>query len=296
MHKWGHLTAVAKLPLLAKAGRALGPIHWLHSVVLFCLCGMLVFSPGRTSDENAATVFFFSPETSINNFSMLKGEFDLFFASAGNHKFQPFNNRQGFEDMLHSKRSGLYLMSSWHYARLPDKANWKPVLIGGLNGKHTQRHVISAKKKYSSFADLKGRTIASAATIEFTQELLREMLPPDQQVLLPTFKILKVPKDVDALLSVGFGVATAALTTEGGLGKLSQINPGLFSKLGQIGTGPEKLLPVVVALLEPDAACTSLMEVLRAMSEKAEGQQRLRMLGLDGWQPIENVHLKLLGK
>lgn len=242
------------------------------------------------------TVYFFSSETSINNFSMLKGEFDSFFNPLGNHKFQPFNNRADFEQVLRQKQPGLFLMSSWHYARLPDKQGWKPVLVGVARGRGTQRHRLSARKSRSSPADLKGQTIAAAGSVEFTRELLREMLPAEQQGLVEEVRILTVPKDIDALLAVGFGVAAAAITTENGLERLARVNPPLHGQLHDLAAGPERLLPVIVAPLEADAGCEALKGVLTRMGADEGGRQRLRMLGLDAWEPVNESHLRMLGK
>jgi hypothetical protein len=71
-------------------------------------------------------VFFFSPDTNVNNFSTLKGEFDSCFATAGNHKFQPFADRAAFEAALKEKRAGLFLMSSRHFAQISRQGGSRP--------------------------------------------------------------------------------------------------------------------------------------------------------------------------
>lgn len=240
----------------------------------------------RGDGGGSATAHFFSSESSINNFNMLKTEFDSLFASAGGHKIQPFNNRVDFERILAGSRTGLFVMSSWHYTQLATRAQWKPVLIGVHNQRTTQRHVISAGPAFRGLADLNSQTIASAGTLEFTMELLSEMIPPDHQDLLGTLRILIVPKDIDALLAVGFGVAGAAVTTESGVEKLGRINPRQREQLRQLAVGPERPLLIVAAPHRPDPATLDLIEVLLDMGTHEAGRQRLSMLGLDAWMPI----------
>ena len=281
-----------RLPRRAGAG-----MSWLRAWASLLLAAPLCLPPNHATMAGAGiTIYFFSPETNINNFSSLKGEFDSFFAGVGHHKFQPFRDRESFETALKDYRPGLFLMSSWHYSQLPDKTRWEPVLIGTLKRLTTQRHVLCSKKAVESLPALSGRTIASAGTREFTLNLLLQILGRDQLPLVNSLNVLTVPKDIDALMAVGFGVAQAAVTTESGLDKLFQTNPKQHEQLRALATGPESLLPVVVAPADAGADCQALISVLQSMAADPEGRQRLRMLGLEGWQPVEEAQRKLLRK
>lgn len=270
---------------------------WLHCVIMVGLTVMLLW-PARwkRSQGGPATIYFFSSESSINNFNMLKGEFDWFFSSSGSHKFQPFRNRADFEGLLSEKRTGLYLMSSWHYSRLADRRGLRPVLVGSRRQSTSQRHVLSARKGIGGLAELRGKTIAAAGSKEFAEELLRQMLPEAERATVSQFKILTVPKDIDALMSVGFGVAAAAITTEGGLERLAKLNRQKHDELVRVATGPEQLLPIIAAPVESDASCEALLSVLTSMGASPDGQQLLSMLGLDAWQRITPGNLEALEK
>ncbi len=52
------------------------------------LAVMVLFAAMGQVMGESPTVYFFSPETNINNFSSLKTEFDTYFGDKG--KFQPF--------------------------------------------------------------------------------------------------------------------------------------------------------------------------------------------------------------
>jgi hypothetical protein len=257
------------------------------------LVGTRRWSIGAQAVE-PATVYFFSPETNINNFGTLKGEFDAFLAPAGGHRFQPFSDRAKFETVLHQKRPGLYIMSSWHYTQLQEREEWTPVLIGTLKNKTTQRHVLCARRSGADLASLAGVTIASAGKRDFTQGLLSQILPPAQLHLLTTLKVLEVPKDIDALMAVTLGGAAAAVSSEVGLERLRNTNPKQFEQLNALATGTDRLLPIIVSPGPLDPACTNLLNILSAMGADPEGSQRLRMLGLDGWKPIEPAQLQQL--
>ena len=229
-----------------------------------------------------ATIHFYSPETNINNFGTLKSEFDAFFAAAGGHKFQPYGDRAVFEKAMEGNGGGLFLLSSWHYPQLVKKAAWQPMLIGQLREKTTQRHVLCTKKEVANLAALKGAKVRAAGNKDFILTLLGELLGPEHRALIAGQKVLEVPKDFDALMALSMGEAQAAVATESGLGTLAKTNAKQHAALVQLAKGPERLLPVVVASAQPDAASQALLKVLAGMGADPEGQQRLRLLGLDG--------------
>jgi ABC-type phosphate/phosphonate transport system substrate-binding protein len=267
-----------------------------HAALALLLLALLVWPERRRNGDGPATIYFFSSESSINNFNMLKGEFDWFFSSAGRHKFQPFRNRSDFDNVLEQQRPGLFLMSSWHYAQLEGKEHWRPVLIGSRGRSSRQRHVLTARDGVRRLGELRGKTIAAAGSDEFARQLLRQMLPPDDRDSLAQFQILTVPKDIDALMSVGFGAAAAAITTEHGLERMAKLNPGQHAQLLRVATGPDQLLPVIVAPADSNKACAELVEVMLKMGSDPDGQQLLRMLGLDAWQTIAPEELEVLQK
>ena len=242
-----------------------------------------------------ATIHFYSPETNINNFGTLKSEFDTFFKEAGGHKFQPYGDRAAFEKAL-AGNTGVFLLSSWHYPQLPAKAAWQPVLIGQLKDKSTQRHVLCARRGVANVAALKGAKVASPGNKAFTLNLLADLLGPAHRALVTEQNVLPVPKDMDALMAIGFGLAQAAIATESGLEKLAKTNAKQHDALTQLVCGPERLLPIVVAQAQPDAASQALLQVLARMGKDAEGQQRLRLLGLDAFAPIGDAHRHELRK
>lgn len=257
-------------------------------------CGLVsvVASRRLTAQGEPATVYFYSPETNINNFSALKGEFDAYLAIHGNHKFQPFNDRATFERFLAEGTRGVFILSSWHFAQLPAKEHWEPRLVGAVRNKSTQRHMLYGKISTTAVADLRGATIATAGTPEFARTLLAQMIGPGDPSLLASVKLLAVPKEIDALMAVGFGMARAAIATENGAEKLAKINPKQFEVLRVVASGRESLLPVVVLPVDADAQVRGLATLLAGMGEDEEGQQRLKLLGLETLRPLDESQKK----
>ena len=258
----------------------------------------LLIAPGfgeqaqRLDDASVRTVFFYSPETNINNFQTLKEEFDNFLTRHGQHKFQPFCERADFERALKEDKRGIFLMSSWHYREVSMSGLWRPVLVGLRNERATHTHVIYGRAGEANLAELKGATIATAGSPEYTSRLLYRILGDDQKALIESFKLLVVPKDIDALMAVDFNVAAAAIATERGAAKLENINPKQRQRLQALSSAEESLLPMLVCLPEPDAQMLEVIQTFNTMAKDEEGLRRLRMLGLDGFRAIRPEELK----
>jgi len=68
-----------------------------------------------------STIYFYNPETNINNFATLKTAFDTYLVNHGGYYFQPFDSRENFEAVIKEKKGDIYLLSSWHLKALQQK-------------------------------------------------------------------------------------------------------------------------------------------------------------------------------
>ena len=273
------------------------------SVKIYSLFGLLIIAFCTTFRDLPATgiplkhtVYFFSSETNINNFSSLKFELDTYLADYGAFQFQPFSDRQTFERFIAGKQDGVFLLSSWHYRSLKSSLPMEAVLVGMAKGKTTQTRILSAKKKVADLDMLRGKTVASAGTEEFTKNILLKMLGLGKREFVETLQILTVPKDIDALMAVGFDMADAALTTERSLTKLMALNPIQYGMLSRLGMSQEILLPIVAVPEEPDAHVDALVNAIENMGAEPTGEQKLKMLGLDGWRRLGPAEKEMLNR
>lgn len=271
----------------------------IRFLVLIAFTLFLIHSPISHAgpETNAAldgdTLYFYNSETNINNYASLKIAFDTYLSKFGAFRFQPFSDKDIFENTLLGKQDGGFLLSSWHYRILQKKVSITPVLVGVSHGKSTQRKVLSAKKQISEVELLKGGKIASAANEAYTRTLLSQILGEKSEEILAQVKLILVPKEIDALMAVGFGMADAALTTEDSLEDLSRINQKQYSMLNRLGASEKEFLTLAV-VPKKTTTNTALLEILEGMGQAPEGESRLRMLGLDGWRKLTQSELKEL--
>lgn len=233
------------------------------------------------------TIYFYNTETNINNFVTLKMAFDVYLTDHGSYYFQPFDIKYNFESVTKEK-GGIYLLSSWHLKELQQrKVPMEIALVGTSKGNTMQRKVLSAKKDIVNVAMLKNSVVAAAGSEEYVHSILKQILGKEQEVLLNDIKILIVPKDIDAVMAVGFGMATAAISAESGLDKLAMINPKQFKELHSLGFSEKDYLLIAATLKKPDQQERQVLEELRKMSETDAGVTNLKMLGIDGWRAVQ---------
>ncbi|MFC2140381.1 hypothetical protein ACFLQ1_01515 [Candidatus Auribacterota bacterium] len=234
------------------------------------------------------SIYFYNPETNINNYSSIKIEFDTYLSKFGSYLFQPFSEKDTFENFM-EKKDAVFMLSSWHYKMLRDKFALEPILVGVLKGKSTQKRILSSKKKIADLDMLSDTSLASAGSEDFTRNILLQMMGEGKKDLVDSINILTVPKDIDALMAVGFGMAVSALTTETSYFKLETINPKQYQMLKKLATSKEILLPLVAVPKNviKNENIDKLLKIIEEIGATEEGEKKLKMLGLNGWKKLD---------
>lgn len=258
--------------------------RWMVVVLASCL---LPVSGGVGSAAGKSKVYFYNPESNINNFASLKTEFDSYLAEFGNYEFQPFSSRETFEEFLRRDEPALFLLSSWHFQTLRSKYPMKSLLVGSAGGRTTQRRLLVARKPVPDLGSLRGKNIASAGNKDFTLSLLGQILGREgRRDVAESMRVIPVPKDIDALMAVALGLAHAALTSEGALEQLKTVNPKHYESLQALGKSDE-LPRVIVAVKEAGPGTQVLLKAFEQMGSGRKAEYAMQMIGLDGWRRYE---------
>ncbi|MBC8549138.1 MAG: PhnD/SsuA/transferrin family substrate-binding protein [Candidatus Brocadiales bacterium] len=270
-----------------------------QQLIAFCLltCVLLLIST-KTFADDTYKIYFYNPETNINNFASLKTEFDKYLSSYGSFQFQPFSDRKSFEKFIVGRSDGVFLISSWHFSQLKRKfpIDMEARLVGVSKGKTTYQKILTTKNNIINIDLLKGKVVASSGNEDYTRNILIQMQGAGERDIVNSMKILTVPKDIDALMAVGFGMADSALTTERSLTKLAAINPNQYKFLRQLAKSQEILLPIVAVPKQSDENIKLLLTIIEKMETVLDGQKRLKMLGVDGWKKVDALERIFLGE
>jgi len=177
-------------------------------------------------------------------------------------------------------------MSSWHFQQIEDKTRPLVSALRGIKNKNdTYRKILVSKL---SSINPEAMTIATSGTIEYSRSILSSIYPNRSSESLSKLNILIVPKDIDALMAVGFDLADAALTTKLSLEKLSTLYKKQHQQLNILGES----LPLKRLVVIHSPGKIETIDVLKQMSQSKKGQQGLHMLGLDDWQGISTAQTK----
>ncbi|MBV6340032.1 PhnD/SsuA/transferrin family substrate-binding protein [Candidatus Magnetobacterium casense] len=267
---------------------------------LMSLCLVLMLLLVNPAGANGAVIYFYSPELNVDSFSSLKGAFDNYLSRFGDYQFQPFKDKETFERHVNAQTVGqqgqknndnIFLVSSWYYLMIKDSAKVRPVMVGLSNGRAVQKLVLVASKKVGSLNKLQGGKLAASGTQEHNRNVLRQILG-NKKDISDTVSILTVPKDIDALMSLGFGLVDYAVTTDNSLEKLSAINQELYKTITTLLQSSDIMLPVILIPNKSDS--DTLLTVLEKMGKEPEGAKILKMLGLDKLRRLSPAEIKTL--
>ncbi|PIE31415.1 hypothetical protein CSA56_18380 [candidate division KSB3 bacterium] len=251
-------------------------------LVVSAVSALLSFSAFAKS---TTTIYFYSSETNINNFKSLKMEFDRYLAQFGPYEFQPFREKDTFEAQLKNNASCVILLSSWHYENIRELYDLYPVLVGARNGKTSQKRLLVTCGKAGDLDSIKAGHIASASSFDYTQTILLDMFQDSEFV--EQLKILAVPKDIDALMSLGFGMAKSAIATDYSLEALHEMNPVLSQKISVVAESQESRLLILAAPKKGGESTETVISIFQNMAVDPEGKRKIRMLGLEGWKTVD---------
>jgi hypothetical protein len=220
--------------------------------------------------SDSIKVYLYSPEININNFKLLKANFDAYLSTYGNYELQPFSDKKTFENYL-KKRNSMVILSSWHYREIAKKYNLEAMLVAQKRGSITDRKMLVGQKNTL----LKG-VVTSAYDEEYTRELLGNITKNRSK----NFSILRVPKEIDALMSVGFGMSKFALVSNNSFILLQMINPVLAKDL-KIYYESEPEYRMLLACSDMDQESMKLVSIFKEMELSEDGKNILNMIGID---------------
>ena len=229
-------------------------------------------------------IYFYTTENNINNFKVLKVSFDTYLRDYGDYEFQPFNDIKTFEKYIHNKDS-FVILSSWHYEKIAAQYNLEAKLVAEKEKTITDTKILVGIKDLS----LTG-VVTSAYDDEYTRELLLTLTKNNSENL----SVLIVPKEIDALMSVSFGMSKFAIVSRDSLRLLKKINP-LLTKNLKIYSESIPAYRILVACNKIDKDKLKLMSIFENMDLTDNGKNILGMIGIDKLVILNSNDLKNLG-
>ncbi len=227
-------------------------------------------------------VYFYTTETNINDFKSLKVNFDQYLQYFKNYDFQAFNDRKTFEKHLEDENI-IVILSSWHYKQIAQKYNLNAKLVALKKESITDTKIIVGAKGLTYDG-----TLTTAFSKEYTEGIIDSLAPANR------FDLLNVPKEIDALMSVGFEMSKFALVSKESFELLKKANSFLASKMTIYNESQPTFRMLITSKLK-EKYQKELIDLFTSMHSKVEGKKILNMLGIDKIVILTKNDLKQLG-
>lgn len=259
----------------------------LRKVFFIALFVLLILGvPSAALSQEALTIYFYNPEINTTRNVVLKTVFDQYLKEKGKFQFQPVDNRRAIETLIQGDKHSVFMISNWHFDQLQSKSfPTLPVLRGVKNGNDTYQKFLVVKNADTPFESM---TIATSGTPLFSRSILADIYQSHTPEQLNKPNFLLVPKDIDALMAVGFGLADAALASELSLETLSTLYKKQHQQLIILGNSRPLKRLLVIHHDTTSPIKTAAIAALSDMSQSSKGRQALQILGLNGWKLLDN--------
>lgn len=272
-------------------------------MVLFCSSNTLLAETNSLSEhlpqqsqassfEPRTKIYFYNPEINTARNLVLKNTWDNYLHNVGPYEFQPVDNEDDFKQLIHDQQQAAFIMAEWFYASLLDSKvpGLEFAFQGRKRSQDTYRKILISNK---NVLDLKKVTIASSGSVSRAREILQSIYPELTVKDLKRLNILVVPKDIDALMAVGYGLAEMALATEVGLSKMALLNQNLFDDMVVMKQSKPFKRSVLVFKSKDTLLKLNLAKAIVSMPQQSEGIEALSLLGLDEWQVSDEMSSEL---
>jgi hypothetical protein len=252
-------------------------------------------SPSFPISPNASRtkIYFYNPEINAARNLVLKSTWDNYLYEFGFYEFQPIDSRDAFTKLVRNEKDAAFIMAEWLYLSFfSDKENRLELAFKGLmNGEDTYQKILVS---HNNSIDLEKVTIACSGSKERAKEFLHSIYPELSALQIAKIKILIVPKDIDAVMALGYGLAEMALTTELGLSRMALLNKNVYKDMIVLKASKPLSRSVLVFKSSNVEINAGLAHALKNMSNYESGQKAINLLGLDEWQMVDSFLKKRL--
>tara|TARA_R110001592_G_scaffold60360_5_gene183473 strand:+ start:6298 stop:7260 length:963 start_codon:yes stop_codon:yes gene_type:complete len=233
-------------------------------------------------------IYFYDPEINTARNLVLKNTWDTYLYQFGSYEFQPVDSSNDFEQLVRNEENAAFIMAEWFYSSLfSSQDNDLELAFNGLlNGRDTYQKILVS---HDNIIDLEKVTIACSGTKKRAKSVLRSIYPELSLSQIEKIKILLVPKDIDALMAVGYGLADMALSTEVGLSKMALLNQNIYKDMVVLKASKPLRRSVLIFKSSNKELKASLAYALMNMSKHPNGQQAINLLGLDEWKIVDSL-------
>jgi ABC-type amino acid transport substrate-binding protein len=241
------------------------------------LATWVVSSSAYAADE---TLYFYSPEFGPSNLSVLTQAVDTFFDDAGlDVQFQPFARLEDFRRKIDTHPPTFLIAPEWAARSECFDEQLTAIVQPTRSGLTSGRRALMAGPSVQSAQQIANGSVAAAVAKAGSD--LEDISMGHFRADYPTVNIIPVPKDIDALLAVGFGQVDAAFVSLAQFKMLERVNPNLTANLHEIGYSQKSPFPRLYATARATNEASDMIAAAFGKIRDASGRHMFSILGFD---------------
>lgn len=260
--------------------------------ILFVILFFVLPCPVPCLAVEPVDFYFYFPDSSQVNLSLVKREMDRFLSQAGlSANFQPFAHKIDFDNKLKSGRPSLVLLPEWYYQCYGRELGLIPLLTPLRHGRPDYTKLLLVRKSSPwKLADFSGRTVAMTTMGTDNGEMMNRALFDGRKLDLLKNHIVNISKDADAFFAVALGHVDAALVGRDTMAMVGKLDKKLVEKLEPLIESnpiPMPLLCIMAGRLD-STGIEQVKKIFMAQNGGSNSPAIMEMLHIDGWQTLSN--------
>ncbi|MEA2027436.1 MAG: hypothetical protein U9N49_00470 [Campylobacterota bacterium] len=233
------------------------------------------------SFANTCQILYYTPKQKTQNYKSLKVLFDNYLKPYGSFEFQPFSDKKTFEEFVKNNNC-LFMLSGYHFKEIAKTHNLRPILVEQSRNTVSETNVLIAK----GYGRVKG-IVTSAFSTKYTNKLVKKSAGT-------RLEVLKVPKEIDALMALGYGMSQVAAVSRESFEHLKKVNPSLTKDM-RIVSESLPIYRMIVAAKSSHPIDSHKIQLFKRMHKDRNGRKALRLLGIDKIVKLNQNQLTQLG-
>ncbi|MCB1156672.1 MAG: hypothetical protein H7A25_05905 [Leptospiraceae bacterium] len=224
---------------------------------------------------SAGNVVYFDPDGNLRNIAGIQANGSFYFRSISkDSQFIVVANRNLMDSKVSQIKPEIMIVQSLYYKEMLKQLNLQAVYIFSYDSKLTYRKkIISLNPEIKSLSSLNKKIIASSLNKKDLISLIGKKAEE--------WRILNVPKDLDAIMGLKFLQADAAIVSDNSLEVFQKIDPVDYKKINILHSTDKIFRPVVVRTLYSGEESEKIIKSMQNISSDPLGKNFLKTLNLD---------------
>ncbi|MCB1191842.1 MAG: hypothetical protein H7A23_06660 [Leptospiraceae bacterium] len=234
-------------------------------------------------------IVYFDPDGNLRNIAGIQAEGNKYFQSISSElNFLVIGNRQVIKKEIENLQPPIMLVQFFYYLDNKSSLHLKPHFVFLSEGSITYtKKVITMNQDIQSLKSLDKKIVASSLSKSGFKKLLGNVNQ--------NWRLLTVPKDLDAIMGLKFKQADAAIVSNNSLAAFSKIDPVDTKNIRTLYTTKEIYLPigVVTKFSKNDKDISKIFLSIKNIKQSKEGKSFLEMLNFNGITDDQSILQKI---